>query len=739
MRASANSSAETPADPPADGADDFPHTAVNCLVAIARHWGLDTSVERLVHDHAVGKEEPDTLILLAMAQSLNLKARRLSLSWKKLTGMSDVFPLIVRLANGNSVIVAGARTGDDGTVEVGVVDPLADVPGIIFIGESRFCAVWKGETLLLKRQFKSDDENQPFGLRWFIPEILRQRPVFRDVALAALILHLLGLSQPVFFQLVIDKVLVHHSQSTLYVLLGGVVLALSFDAIFSYLRQYLLLFATNKIDIRLATRTYGHLLSLPINFFEGNSAGVITQHMHQTEKIRQFLTGRLFLTMLDSSALLVFLPILYFYSPKLTLVVLGFSALIAAVIVLLIGPFSRALKDLYKAEGERQAMLVETIHGMRTVKSLAMEPVQRRNWATKAARAVAMHFRVGQISNIAQALTHLLEKLMLVSVIGLGANDVFSGALSVGSLVAFQMLSGRVSQPLVQIVGLVHEYQETALSVRMLGEVMNRQPEGRGMAGGLRPRIRGDIEFEGVGFRYPTSPVPALDAINLRIPAGMMFGVVGRSGSGKTTLTRLVQGLYPSQEGLIRFDGYDIREIDLAHLRSSIGVVLQDSFLFRGSIRDNIAATKTDATFEEVAYAARLAGAEEFIQRLPQGYDTLIEEGATNLSGGQKQRLAIARALLPQPPILILDEATSALDPESEAIFQRNLAGIAASRTLIIVSHRLSSLVNCDSIVVIDRGRINDQGRHQDLLGRCTIYRNLWNQQMRQTETLPGR
>ncbi|HYD64572.1 peptidase domain-containing ABC transporter [Azospirillum sp.] len=722
----------------ADPLDEFPHTAVNCLVAIARHWGVDVSVERLVHDHAVGSEEPDTLTLQAMAQGIGLKARKLSLSWTKLIAMNDAFPVIVRLANGNSVILAGIRPAEDGSsgegaVEVGVIDPLATAPGIIFVGETKFRSVWSGETILLKRRFKTGDENQPFGLRWFLPEILKQRSVFRDIAIAALVLHVIGLAQPVFFQLVIDKVLVHHSEATLVVLVVGVILALTFDAIFSYLRQYLLLFATNKIDIRLATRTYGHLLGLPIGFFETNSAGVITQHMQQTEKIRQFLTGRLFLTMLDSSALFVFVPILFFYSAKLTLVVLAFSALIAAVIVILIGPFSKALKNLYRAEGERQAMLVETIHGMRTVKSLALEPVQKRNWATKAAQAVAMHFKVGQISNLAQALTHFLEKLMLVAVIGLGAHDVFSGALSVGALVAFQMLSGRVSQPLVQIVGLVHEYQETALSVRMLGEVMNRPVEGHG-TGGLRPRIRGDIEFEGVTFRYATSPVPALDNIALHIPAGSMFGIVGRSGSGKTTLTRLIQGLYPCQEGLIRFDGYDIREMDLAHMRSSIGVVLQDSFLFRGTIRENIAATKTDATFEEVVAAARIAGAEEFIQRLPQGYDTPIEEGASNLSGGQRQRLAIARALLPRPPILILDEATSALDPESEAIFQKNLAGIAAERTLIIVSHRLSSLVNCDQIIVIDRGRISDQGRHQDLLGRSTIYRNLWNQQMKHAE-----
>jgi ATP-binding cassette subfamily B protein len=454
--------------------------------------------------------------------------------------------------------------------------------------------------------------------------------------------------------------------------------------------------------------------------------------MQQTSRIREFLTGKLFLTLLDGLSLLVFLPVLFLYSIKLTFVVVSFAGLVGIVVLVLVGPFRLRLQELYRAEGERQALLVETVHGMRTVKSLALEPRQRRVWDDSSAQSVSVRFRVEKIATAAQSMTGLVEKLMSVAIIGLGALDVFNGAMTIGALVAFNMLAGRVSGPLVQIVTMVHEYQDVALSVRMLGEVMNRRPEQSGRGRGLRPTLTGRIEFENVSFRYSPEGAPALDDVSFTIRPGTIFGVVGKSGSGKTTITRLIQCLYEIQQGLIRIDGFDSREIDLVHLRKSIGIVLQDNFLFHGTVRENIAAARPDATFEDIALAARLAGAEEFIERLPRGFDTMLEENAENLSGGQRQRLAIARALLTDPRILILDEATSALDPDSEAILRQNLKGISAGRTVIIVSHRLSTLVEADAILVIDRGRIADIGRHDQLVTRCVTYRHLWAQQTRQ-------
>ncbi|MBF0626855.1 MAG: peptidase domain-containing ABC transporter [Magnetococcales bacterium] len=715
--------------------DSFFPTGLHCLVAIAGHHAVSTSVERLVHDHALPAVEPDPDTLLRMAEGLGLKTRSGSLGWKNLIRLQDVYPVMLRLKNGKYVVIVGKNEREveagKGKQEVVVVfDPTTHAQvGFLFLDQKTFMDAWSGEVLFFKRIYKLTDETQPFSLRWFIPELLRQRRIFFDVAVAAMLLLVLALATPLFTQLVIDKVLVHQNQSTLTVLTIGVAIALLFEAIFSILRQYLLLFATNKIDVRLSSCTFSHLISLPIDYFESTSAGVTVRHLQQVEKIRHFLTGKLFLTLLDSSALLIFVPLLSLYSVKLTLLTLGFAVMIAGVIFALLGPFRRALRDLYQAEAEQQAVLVETISGMRTIKTSAIEPIKLKHWNQRAAQAVIMRFNVGRIAMIANSMVQLLEKVMGIAVIVMGAGDVFEQTMTVGALIAFQMLSGRVVSPLVQIVALIQDYQETALSVRMLATVMNHPPESGHNTTGLTPEIHGRIEFEKVTFRYQGRPAPAIDRLSLQIPAGGVLGVVGKSGSGKTSLTRLIQGLYQIQEGIIRIDGADLREIDLPHLRRQIGVVLQDNFLFRGTVRENIAVTKPDATLQEIAAAALQAGAVEFIEKLPQGYATQLEENASNLSGGQKQRLAIARALLPNPAILILDEATSALDPESEVIVFQNLSKIAAGRTVIIVSHRLNTLVNCHAIAYMEDGRIQAMAPHATLLQQCAPYKQLWDMQ----------
>ena len=708
------------------------HTSLVCLSLVARHHGIDVSSDRLIHDYSLENEEPSLRRFLRIIKDTGLKARYTSITWKQLHDVGQAFPVIARLRNENYVILVGVRKQElDGKIfdQVAVFDPMADQQGFIYLGREEFEKSWKGEVILAKRTFKILDSKQPFSLKWFVPEMFKQRTAFIDVAVAALFIHLIALVVPLYFQIVIDKVLVNYAVQTLHVLTVGIIIALLFDAVLNYLRSYLLLHATSKIDIRVATRTFGHLLRLPMDFFEHSTAGVLTKHMQQTNQIREFLTGSLFRTLLDSTALLIFLPLLFFYSVPLTIVVLGFSLALAINIGLLMGPYRRRLEALYNAEGERQSMLVETIHGIQTVKALSMEPVQRKAWDQSSAQAVAMHFRVGKISIAATTISTLLERMLTVVVVFYGASLVLGKTMSVGELVAFQMISGRVTGPLVQLVSLVHSYQQCALSVRMLGTVMNRDAE-TGIGKGLRPVIEGEMEFEDVGFNYsPTSP-PALDNVNFTIPAGKVVGIVGRSGSGKTTLTKMIQGIRHPQRGIIRLDRLDMRELDIAYVRQNIGVVLQDNFLFRGTIRDNIAMAKSNCSFQEVVYVAKMAGAAEFIERMPQSYDTLLEENGANLSGGQKQRLAIARALLKDPRILIFDEATSALDPESEAIIQRNLSIIAKGRTVIIVSHRLSTLTKCDQIIVLERGHVAMAGTHNQLLDSCKVYQDLWYQQM---------
>ncbi|MBF0143104.1 MAG: peptidase domain-containing ABC transporter [Magnetococcales bacterium] len=695
---------------------------------VARHHEVDVSVERLIHDYAIGTGPIETYLLLRIARDLGFKAKKVTMSWNELSRLGEAYPLIARLKNGNSIVLAGLRQ-NEGVEEAVVADPLADRAGFIFVGRDRFEVMWQHEVILIKRRYSFCDEKQPFGMHWFLPEFARQRMAFTYVAVAGLSLHALSLITPLFFQIVIDKVLVHNSADTLTVLGIGVTVAIFFESLLGFLRNYLLLHTTNKMDIRLTSRTFGHLLSLPLSFYENRSAGVLVKHMQQAEVIRNFMTGKLFSTVMDTWALFIFLPALLFYSVTMTFIVLLFSGLTAVTLVVVMPFFQREIERLYAAEGKRQAQLVEVIHGMRTVKSLALEPGFRRSWSASSAQAITMQMRVGKISISAQALIGFLEKLLSVVIVWMGAVMVFDGALTVGELVAIQMLASRVSSPLVQLVSLINEFQKTAMSVRMLGEIMNHPSEQKTNQAGLRPLLRGEITLEGLTFYYPGMAVPALKEISLTIRAGSMVGIVGRSGSGKSTLLGLLQGLHLPQQGAIRFDQQDIRDLDFSNLRHNLGVVLQESFFFRGTVRENIAQSLPGASFTQVVTAAHLAGADEFIQRLSQGYETLLEENAGNLSGGQKQRLAIARAVLSQPPILIFDEATSALDPESEAIVQNNMNRIAQGRTVVMVSHRLATLMDADQIFVLDQGVVVAKGTHHELLSQDGIYRHLWSKQ----------
>jgi ATP-binding cassette subfamily B protein len=702
-------------------------SALRCLFLLAMHHGLQLAPEELP-----ATQGPDMLpAVLGTLRRLGLKTRALTgRDWETAAGLGSAYPALAVRRDGSWVVLVHVIPGADGAPAAAVLDPATEAEGVQIIPRERFMAEWSGTLVLCRRRAGGAAEaDRPFGLSWFLPEITQHRGFFAGIAVAALLSNLIGFAIPLLFQVLIDKVVPHHAWQTLTVVVGLFVMLAVFDGFFAYARQRLMLLATNKIDARLGSRTFSHLLSLPLAFFETHAAGVLVRHMQQTEKLRHFLTGRLFQTMLDAALLPVLLVLLAVYSGVLTLVVLGFSAAIAAVIGAMVPAFRRRLNTLYAAEGKRQAHLVETLHNMRAVKSLVLEPVRRRAWDGQVATAVRAHAEVGRISAAGSVTTGVLERLMQISVLGLGTIQVFEGHMTIGALVAFTMLSGRVTGPLVQIVTLINEYQEAALSVRMLGTVMNTAPEARTGQRLTRPPITGALRFEGVTFRYPGSVTPALDRVSFTAEQGQVIGVVGRSGSGKTTVTRLIQGIHAAQEGLIRFGEADIRTIDLEHLRRHVGVVLQENLLFRGTLRDNIAAARPDAPLPAVIEAARLAGAIEFIERLPHGFDTMVEEGASNFSGGQRQRIAIARALITRPPLLILDEATSALDPDSEAIIQANLHEIARGRTMIVVSHRLSSLVTSDAILVLEQGRVMDCAPHAVLLERCDIYRHLWQQQ----------
>jgi len=707
-----------------------PPSLIGALVIAARYRGLHLSVKQLMRDHRLGPGEPPVEELLRVARGCGLRAISARLRWDNLIRMGSALPVILLLRNGNSMVLLRAETRGQ-TPTVVLQDPNAGEDALLTLDEARLTAAWSGQAILVKRDYRLRDEDQAFGIGLIAAQLLRDRRIARDIIVSAVALSLLAVSPIIFWRLLIDRVLYYHSLDTLTVLVVGMAVVVIFDGVFAYLRRYLVLQATARADAKISTHIFDKVLDLPVEFFETTPTGLVTRDMNEVFKIRNFLTGQLFGTVLDAFVLVIFLPIMFFFSAVLTGVVLGICGLICLWIIFMMPILRKRSGAAFAAEGAKNAFLVETLQGIRTVKSLALDSRHRHEWDVRVAKATRLRLEEGSIANVIQTVARMLERLMTSGVFALAVYFAVTSKdqIYVGALVAFIMLTSRVTAPLIQLSHLLQQYDEAQFAVETIAILVNQPPEEGRSRPGVRTPLIGRVEFSGVRFRYRQTSEPALDGVSFTAPEGTIFGVMGRSGSGKTTVTRLLQRLHSNYEGLIKIDGTDLREIDIDHLRSSLGVVLQDNFLFSGTIRETIGAAKPSASFEDIVGAARLAGAEEFIERLPRGYETFIQEGSTNLSGGQRQRLAIARALIGDPRILILDEATSALDAESEAIVNANLLRIARDRTLIIISHRLSALLPADAILVLERGRVRDIGRHAELLERCDIYRGLWHQQ----------
>ena len=706
------------------------NTGLFCFLLLARHHHIDLTAESIAHKYGIHDNSLEPTMLLRIAKDLGFKSKSSRLNWKKLFYIGNVFPFMARLRDGKYIIVSGVR-GTEQSGDIAIVDPSRGTLEFVFHQRAEFEQLWDGESFLFKKIYKIADKQKPFGLDWFIPEMLRHKKSFRDVALATITVNLLAIAFPIYIQLMFDKAVGHRALSTLVVLSVAIAVVTIFDNILKYLKNFITLYATNKIDLRMDKVLHSHILRLPIDFFDFTPIGLILRYLFQKERIREFMTGKLLTTLFDLSLIVFILPVLFFYSWKLAFVVLAFSAGILAVMLSTMRVFRYMMHQVQLYEAIKNKYIVETLRGIGTVKSLALEPLRYRKTEQDAANTISKHHAIKNLSLRVSGISELLQGLMRVAIIWYGSYLAVDQELTAGGLIAFVMLSGMITSPLVSIIGILHEYQEVAVSVNLLGTILNRPVEHAHSNRGLVSPISGSISIESVNFRYAPSSPPALSDVSMHFPAGSIIGIVGRSGSGKSTLTRLIQGLYPLQQGRITIDGLDMRDYDIAHLRRSIGVVLQESFLFEGSIRENIAVTKPTATFEEIVFAARMAGADEFIQLLPQGYDTPLFEGGSNLSGGQRQRLSIARALLTHPPILILDEATSALDAESEAIIQANLTAIAQGRTMLIVSHRLSMLTMCHSIIVLEKGKLIGNAPHDELLKTCPIYADLWYKQNR--------
>ncbi|PDT79413.1 peptidase domain-containing ABC transporter [Bradyrhizobium sp. C9] len=714
----------------APSVEALPPSGLACLVIVARQHGLHLTPSQLIHDNLLGDQEVTLAELLKCANSSGMTAKAVSLDWNGLSHLKRALPVIVRLRDGSHMVLLRLE-GDENSTRVVLQDPNASEDALLVIDQPRFEDIWSGDVVMAKRDYEISDETQPFSFGFVTALLFRERRILRDVAIAALILGFMGLGPIMFWRLLSDKVIFYKAYNTFYVLCIAMLVLILFEAAFTFLRQYLVQRLTARLDVKLSTYVFEKVLNLPIDYFEQNPVGLISRDIREVFRIRGFLTGQLFGTILDSTTLFFFLPVMFFFSPIMTLMVLAFAGMIVTWLILMLPAYRKKSSATLAAEGVQGAFLIQSLNGMRTIKSLALDTRQRHMWDVLVARVAKARLAEGLTGTAIQTVVKPLERLAVSAPYAFGVYLAVSSGdpVYVGALFAFLMLSQRVAGPLMQMAQLINQYDEARTAVTIVGRLVNQPPEEGRSGHGVRVPLKGHIEFSGVTFKYKGAVSPALNNISFEIPLGTTLGVMGKSGSGKTTITRLLQRLHSDYGGLIKVDGVDVREYDVDHLRRNVGVVLQENFLFSGTIRENIAAAKPDATFDDVVRAARLAGAEEFIDKLPRGYETYIYEGSTNLSGGQRQRLAIARALIVDPPILILDEATSALDAESETIVNANISRIAQGRTLIIISHRLSSLTKADAILVLNRGVVNDIGRHDELLERNDIYSSLWYQQ----------
>jgi len=681
-------------------------TGLACLVMLSQFHAVAADPEKLRHEFSHQGQALGIVEILNAAKSLGLVAaqRRPSPARLALAAM----PAIAIGKGGDFFIIARVDQG-----KVLIQDPATSGPQIIDIAELE--ARWSGELIQITSRASLAGELSKFDFSWFIPAVVKYRRALLEVLLVSLVLQFFMLVTPLFFQVVMDKVLVHNGLTTLHVVCIGLLVISVFDVLLTGLRSYVFAHTSSRIDVELGARLFRHLLGLPMAYFTARRVGDSVARIRELETIRSFLTGNAITVVLDLMFSVVFLAVMLYYSIWLTLVVVV-SLPCYALLSVLFTPLLRArLNEKFNRGAENQAFLVETIGGIDTVKSMAVQPQWAQKWDNQLAAYVSAGFRTATIGTLANNGVSLVSKLVTVATIWLGAQLVMEGKLSVGQLIAFNMLAGYVASPVIRLAQLWTEFQQVGISMQRLGDILNTRPEIAGNKSTM-PAIEGTIEFDAVTFRYRPDAPQVLRGISFRAAAGEVIGIVGRSGSGKSTLTKLVQRMYLPDQGRVLIDGVDLATTDATTIRRQLGVVLQENMLFNRSIRDNIALVNTGLPLEAVIEAAKLAGAHEFIIELPEAYDTLVGEHGATLSGGQRQRIAIARALISNPRILIFDEATSALDYESERILKDNMRAICAGRTVLVIAHRLSTVRDADRIIVVDKGQIVEQGSHEELL-----------------------
>lgn len=696
------------------------HSALVALEVVGQLNKIAVDSKAIIKRHALTNDEPSIKQLMRIAKEEGFKVKL-----KKLTIANlEKYPLpaIAHLNTNKYVTVLKIDTEKD---EILLYDKEKNQPYIQKFNE--FKEESNHEIIILKH--KTFNDQVKFGFKWFYNQIMNYKKIVGEILIASFVIQLFGLVTPLFTQVILDKVLVHQSMSTLNVIAVAFLAVIVFELLLNLVRNYVFIHTTSKIDAKLGSKLFFHLISLPLVYFENRKVGNIIARVRELDQIREFIANKSVTVLLDVLFSFIFVIMMCMYSVKLTLIAVSFVFVIALLYFFITPELRRRLEEKFQMGAHSNSYLVESVTGIQTVKSLAIEGSMQKKWEDYLANYVQSGFKLTNLSNTLSGFTTMMQKLMTLSILYFGVDLVIGQQLSVGQLIAFQMFANQFSAPIIRLVGLWNEFQQTLLSVDRLGDILNTPTENVNKQAITLPKLHGEVRFENLSFKYnPNAPL-VLNGFTLKVNPGESIGLVGRSGSGKSTLTKLIQRLYTSNEGAMYVDGVDIRHMNPSWLRHNIGVVLQDNYLFSGTIKENIEYSMPGAPVERIIEAAKIAGADEFVSEMPEGYDTLVGERGSSLSGGQKQRIAIARALISNPKILIFDEATSALDYESEKIIQNNMINIKKGRTMFIVAHRLSTVKDCDKIVVMDKGNIVEIGSHENLLKKKGYYYNLYTQQ----------
>ena len=664
--------------------------------------------ESVLHDKLAGvAPEKWHLELLRILKEFEFKAKWLSYKPEEKSIAELSLPFIVRL-NGSFVVVM--KRSDK---QILAFSTEQNRPVVVPLEE--FQQQWDGYAFFMTPKLKLNNLPKRFNLQWFLPVFWKFKRFFYEVLAASFLLQVFTLITPLFTQVIIDKVLVHKGLSTLDVLMIGLIIIAVFQMVLGYLRTYIFTVLTNKVDVVLGARLYNHIVSLPLRYFESRRVGETVARVKELETIRSFISGSSLVLIIDTAFCFIFIIAMFWYSPLLCLVAIALIPFMVLLNLIATPIYRKRIQTKFEANAESQSFLVESVTGASTVKALALEQKFSRRWEDLLGHYVKTSFDVNNVANVANSIGGFLQHLSTLLILWVGAHLVMAGKLSVGQLVAFQMLAGQVSGPVLRLVGVWQQFQQTRVSIDRIGDIMNlpKESEGRGE---MSPIRRGEIFFEKVSFRYSPDEPQVAKNINVKLAPGVMVGIVGPSGSGKSTLVKLLQRMYDPEEGRIFVDNIDISKYNPTAYRRQIGTVLQENYLFCGTVRENIAIARPGATMAEIEQAARMSGAHDFIVQMKAGYDTVICERGDSLSGGQRQKIAISRAMLVNPRILIFDEATSALDALSEKEVLDAIQKVRKNRTVLMIAHRLAAVQKADVILVMNKGMIVEYGNHEQLM-----------------------